>query len=349
MKSRAALYKSTAAPQNASTSLHTHLVTETLIVLYLTPSNQIITRFPSSQLLAAQTMSSNSDAVKAHWQQSTDIAQRYKMAENATRPFARTMVDLTEQLTTIKTTPVEILDLGCGTGAVVAEIYASLKKEQWNDVSILAGDVSPAMLEYLAKRGEEEGWVGLTTKIVDGAKLDEASLGAAAFSHIFVGFAIFMLPPGTISQLAKILASGGTLAVSTWAYLPWFPLLGRTLERIEDGPSMPAEQQLWKMVTNGQAWHDKGFVGKQLEEAGLEKVEVVQRKENVDCGTPETFMTTFKFVLGMLSTQWPEEKRAGWLERVSDTMTAILIEDVGGPDEHVFMEFEGIVGVGLKK
>lgn len=289
-----------------------------------------------------------SNDVKAHWQQSTDVAQRYKMAENATRPFARTMVSLTERLTTVKTTPVRIFDLGCGTGAVVAEIYESLPKDAWPDLDVLAGDVSPAMLAYLAQRAEEEGWKGVRTEVVDGAKLDEGGVGEG-FSHVFVGFAVFMLPPGTIGRLAEKVAPGGTVAVSTWAYLPWFGLLEKTLDRIEDGPSKPTEEQLWKMMTNGQAWQDKEFVGKQLEKAGLAKVEVVQRKENVDCGTPETFMTMFKFVLGMLSTQWPEEKKAKWLEEVADTMTANLIEDVGGPDEHVFMEFEGIVGVGLKE
>ncbi|KAF3045319.1 hypothetical protein E8E11_002232 [Didymella keratinophila] len=291
---------------------------------------------------------SSPDAVKAHWQQTADVAQRYKMAENATRPFARTMVELTEAITTVKTMPVEIFDLGCGTGAVVAEIYASLAKDSWKDLRILAGDVSPAMLSYLAQRAEEEGWPGVETRVVDGSELDEASVGDA-FSHVFVGFAVFIMPPDTIKKLSQRLAKGGTLAVSTWAYLPWFSLLERTLGRIEDGPSMPTEQQLWKMMTNGQTWEDAGFVRKQLEEAGLEKVEVVQRKEIVDCGTPGTFMTTFKFVLGMLSTQWPEEKRAKWLDRVADTMTAILVEDVGGPDKHVFMEFEGIVCVGLKE
>lgn len=293
-------------------------------------------------------MSSSSDAVKAHWQQSADVASRYKMAENATRPFAKTMVDLTERLTTLKTTPVDIFDLGCGTGAVCAEVYASVKQQDWKDLKILAGDVSPPMLEYLAKRAEEEEWPHVETRIVDGAKLDEAGLGDG-WSHIFVGFAVFTFPSSSIAQLAEKLASGGTLAVSTWACLPWFGLLEKTLGRIEDGPGMPTEQQIWKMMTYEQAWQDKGFVEKQFKEAGLAKVEVVQRKENVDCGTPETFMTTFKFVLGMFSTQWPEEKRAKWLEEVADTMTAILIEDVGGPDEHVFMEFEGIVCVGLKE
>nr|GFD51825.1 hypothetical protein [Tanacetum cinerariifolium] len=60
------------------------------------------------------------------------------------------------------------------------------------------------------------------------------------------------------------------------------------------------------------------------------------------------FMTTMSIVLGMLSAQWPEEKREAWLKELLETMKGIVIEEVGGPDGHVFMDFEGIVGVGVK-
>jgi SAM-dependent methyltransferase len=293
-------------------------------------------------------MASEAAALKSAWQQTADIATRYKAAENATRPFAALMVKLASHLATLNTTPISIFDLGCGTGAVEAEIYHTAKKEDWKDLNILAGDVSPPMLAYLAQRGEECGWDTLTTRIVDGSKLGESGVGEG-FGRVFVGFAIFVLPPGTIKLLGQKVAQGGTLAISTWARLPWFEVLEKTLERLEDGPAMPTEEQIWKGMTNGQPWHDAGFVKEQLESAGLKKVEVVQRKENVDCGTPELFMTTMGFVLGLLSAQWPEEKRAGWLKDVGDTMKAILIEKLDRPDDHVFMEFEGIVGVGLKE
>lgn len=293
-------------------------------------------------------MTSKVDAIKSAWQQDPNVAQRYKMAENATRPFARTMVQLTEKLTSLKTTPVEIFDLGSGTGAVEAEIYDSLPKESWPDLKILAGDISPPMLEFLKQRSEEEAWGGVTTKVVDGSKLDESGVGDT-YAHIFVGFAIFVMPPGTVKQLVARLVPGGTLAITTWAYLPWFSLLARTYAEMEDGPIMPTEEELWQKMTNGQAWHKASFIKEQLEEAGLEKVEVVQWKENVDCGTPDLFMKTFGFVVTLLSTQWPEEKRGAWTKEVVDTMAAILVKDVGGVDQHLFMEFEGIVGAGLKQ
>jgi fructoselysine-6-P-deglycase FrlB-like protein len=62
--------------------------------------------------------------------QESNTAQRYKIAKNATQPFAKIMVELSKQLTTIETTPARIFNLGCGTSAVEAKIYAAVKKEQ---------------------------------------------------------------------------------------------------------------------------------------------------------------------------------------------------------------------------
>jgi hypothetical protein len=90
-------------------------------------------------------------------------------------------------------------------------------------------------------------------------------------------------------------------------------------------------------------------VRQQLEEAGLSKVKVVQRKVNVKCRTLDVFMATMELVLGMLSMKWPEDKREDWIKEVRKGMRDILVKDVGGPNELVFMEFEGIVGVGVKE
>jgi SAM-dependent methyltransferase len=301
--------------------------------------------------MAAQTQSTNTSKVNfdssitTAWQD-TDIAQRYKAAENATRPFAKIMVELSDKLTTIKTTPTRILDLACGTGAVEAEIYAAIKKEQWDGLKILAGDISEPMLDYLAKRGESEGWSGLETRVMDAIKLDLSQ--EEDFAHAFVSFAMFVLPSEVTGKLAQKVLPGGTVAISTWASLPWFDLLARTYAAMPDGPELPERQQLWASFTNSLPWNEASFVRQHLEEAGLSKVEVVQRKVTVECGTPDVSMTTMGFVIGMLSKRWPEEKREGWVKDVTRTMRDILVEDVGGVDGCVLMDFEGIVGVGLK-
>ncbi|KAH6639547.1 S-adenosyl-L-methionine-dependent methyltransferase [Boeremia exigua] len=298
--------------------------------------------------MATQSSSAAVDAsIKSIWQQTPDVAERYKAAENATRPFAKTMVAVTEELTTLKSTPVHILDLGCGTGAIVAELYDAIPQAQWPDLHILAGDISQPMLEYLKTRGEQEGWSSLTTQNIDATKLPAADL-RADFAHVFVGFAIFMLPPDVLPQLAQKTVPGGTIAVSSWVHLPWYELLGKVYAKMQDGPELPTQDELRAGMTNGRPWHQIEYVREQLQAVGLQKVDVRQEKVNVDCGTPETFSTTMGFVIVMLSKQWPEEKREEWVKGVGETMKEIVTEEAGGADKHMFMEFEAIVGVGLK-
>ena len=104
-------------------------------------------------------------AVNAAWQKS-DIAEKYANAENATRPFTRIVVEKSGLAQS--NSSAYVFDLATGTGAAIKELYDTVPKENWGQMKVLGGDVSPPMLEYLKKRGEEEGWAGLDTQIVDG-------------------------------------------------------------------------------------------------------------------------------------------------------------------------------------
>jgi SAM-dependent methyltransferase len=95
-----------------------------------------------------------------------NTATRYVKMEKGTRPFAAVMVQRA-QLAHL-TSPVKILDLACGTGAVVKEIYDAVPREKWPEVNILAGDTSDPMLEFLHERAEMQGWSGVETRKVDG-------------------------------------------------------------------------------------------------------------------------------------------------------------------------------------
>lgn len=96
-------------------------------------------------------------------------AEIYKSAEKATRPFAKIIVQKSGVAQCVESGgEAHVLDFACGTGAVIQEVYNSVPKEKWGQLKVTGTDVSPAMLEYLGKRGEREGWVGLETKVVDG-------------------------------------------------------------------------------------------------------------------------------------------------------------------------------------
>ena len=272
-------------------------------------------------------------AIRAAWENDPDVARRYAIAERATRPFARTMVELAQGLSSPEDgEKADVFDLGCGTGAVEAEVYSALERngKGKDGVRILAGDVSPPMLSYLSSRAEREGWSGVRAQTVDGTKLGEAeALRGRSFDAVYVGFAVFMLPPSVPTELVRLVRNGGTLGVTSWAHLPWFPVLAEAYKRMSDGPPAPVQGDVWSAVTNGLAWHDTEFVRSTLEEAGLERVEVRKEKVKVDVGDAETVMGSMGFVLGILSKQWPEEKREGWLVDAKRAFREVLVESEG--------------------
>lgn len=118
--------------------------------------------------MAAQKVSSSylMDKMGSAWHD-PDVAKRYENAENATRPYAKIIIE--KSGITQSDAEVNILDLATGTGAVVKELYAAVPKEKWGNLKILGGDISPPMLDYLKKIGEREGWTGLKTEVVDGS------------------------------------------------------------------------------------------------------------------------------------------------------------------------------------
>jgi hypothetical protein len=62
---------------------------------------------------------------------SPSAAARYANAENATGPFAHTLVSKADW-----TGDVSALDLATGTGVVVKEIYDVIPKEKWGSVTV---------------------------------------------------------------------------------------------------------------------------------------------------------------------------------------------------------------------
>lgn len=105
------------------------------------------------------------DKFGSAWQD-PDVAKRYENAENATRPYAKIIIEKAGLANS--SADANILDLATGTGAAVKELYAAVPKEKWGTLKILGADISPPMLEYLKGIGEREGWTGLSTQVIDG-------------------------------------------------------------------------------------------------------------------------------------------------------------------------------------
>jgi ubiquinone/menaquinone biosynthesis C-methylase UbiE len=98
-----------------------------------------------------------------------EVAQKYKNAENATRPYAKTIIERSGIAAHLNSgAEANVLDFACGTGVVVQELYDTIPKENWEQLKVLGTDISSPMLKFLKARGEKQGWMGLETKVVDG-------------------------------------------------------------------------------------------------------------------------------------------------------------------------------------
>ncbi|KAF2711849.1 S-adenosyl-L-methionine-dependent methyltransferase, partial [Pleomassaria siparia CBS 279.74] len=235
-----------------------------------------------------------------------DVAKRYARGELATRPFAEGLVR-TAGLANA-TGNVNVLDIAAGTGAVEAAMYAALPKDKWNSAKVLATDISESMLAYLKSRGEEQGWSGLETKIMDGAAID---LPQDTYTHVFVNFGIFVMPLTVVPTCKTLLIPGGFIGITTWSYLSWVDILSRAIARLSI-PQLycPIASEIESKMYNGHAWNDPLFVVSQLNNAGFQNVEFREEEREVEVGTPEQFMLPMALPLKMISsTWWKEEER----------------------------------------
>ncbi|KAF1955046.1 S-adenosyl-L-methionine-dependent methyltransferase [Byssothecium circinans] len=224
--------------------------------------------------------------------QDDDTATKYALAERATAPYAGTMIQNTKLAQFIEAgNKAHVLDLACGTGVVTAALYDAVPKSRWDDVKVLCGDGSESMLKFLKGRAEREGWVGVRTEVVDRRSLT-LTLPPSTYTHLFINFAIFALPPTTLTSCLALVRPGGAIAISSWAYLPWYPFVQRAVARMPSPPSMPSFEELRRVMHGGRDWHSPGFVEKEMQDAGVQDVRVVTSKVRVDCGSPAQFCDT---------------------------------------------------------
>lgn len=295
------------------------------------------------------TTKSGTDMVKElteGWQ-SNDIAEKYSRAETATRPYADIILQKASLVSKVSADDAHInaFDLGCGTGAVVAAIYEAVPREKWANVKVLGGDISESMLAYLRARGEKNGWPGISTAIVDGANIQ---LEKNQFTHVFANAIIFFLPDTVLKTCFELLRPGGFVGVTTWAALPWWAFVERAVANMSEPATLPSFDEVRGRMQRGNPWHESGFVKEQLEAVGFRDVEVVQKKNRTLCGTPEQWLETMTMPLNMIAMYWEEGKREQIVKDVKAEMRKIVVEEAGGEDGQMYMDMEGIVGVGWK-
>lgn len=169
-----------------------------------------------------------------------------------------------------------------------------------------------------------------------------------SFTHLFINFGIFVLPPSTLSACHSLLRPGGFIAISTWVYFPWYPLISHATSQLPNPPTIPTEAEVDSMIHAGHAWNTSEFVEQVLKDAGFTDVETVKGRRSIDCGTPQQFTDTMWMPLQLFAAGWDEGKKHQLVKDVTGELRKTAAEHAGGEDKHFFMDFEAIVGTGRK-
>lgn len=172
------------------------------------------------------------------------------------------------------------------------------------------------------------------------------ALPKSSFTHIFVTFALNMLPEQTLSHLCSLLRPGGFIAVATWSAMPWHSLLTRSIALMDaPQPYPPSHKEIQEKLCG--PWAAESYVAQRLKAAGLQRADTSTQKESIRAGTPKVFIESMQFPLQFMAKIWWEKERNGVLEELSDAMKGIVENEIG-EDGEVGMEFDGIVGWGWK-
>jgi hypothetical protein len=175
----------------------------------------------------------------------------------------------------------------------------------------------------------------------------DIKLAPNTYTHLFINFGVFMLPPATLPTSHSLLKASGFIGITTWSSFAWIRLVAQAIDRLpEPRPYCPSDVEIEVKIYQGRAWNKPQYVAKALEDAGFENVQVQEADRDVEVGTPEQFMEPMGFPLSMISTWWPEEDRENTLENLKREMLELVKEMAEGVV--VRMKFAAILGSGWK-
>ena len=98
---------------------------------------------------------------------SEEFAKQYSAAEAMTGPFGLHLLQQCGLDRADGSEDIVLFDNATGTGIVLEHLYSAIPPVAKARLQVVAGDVSPAMINIAKERAEKSGWPNITTKVVD--------------------------------------------------------------------------------------------------------------------------------------------------------------------------------------
>jgi SAM-dependent methyltransferase len=227
------------------------------------------------------------------------------------------------------------LDIAAGSGAL------SLPAARLG-ADVLAIDLSPGMLEYLAARAAEEGLDGIETRVMDGHNL---TLPSDTFDIAGSQYGIMLLPdlPRAVSEAVRVTKPGGRVFVTVYGFPHEIEFLGFFMQALKevnpDFQGMPSDPPPPEFQAA-----DPMVLSERLGAAGLHDVQV------------ETVSEELRFASGQALWDWiinsnpiagklTADLDTGELEAVIDSLER-QIRERSGSGAHAVLSNPSHIGVG---
>jgi len=233
---------------------------------------------------------------------------------------------------------VRMLDIASiGTGSRVLDIAAGAGDQSLQTAervaptgTVLATDLSPAILEFAAAEAKRAGLSNMTTRVMDGERLD---LADASFDAVIsrVGLIYFPDQQKALSEMRRVLVPGGRIAAIVYSTAEKNGFFSKPISVVRRhanlGPPLPGQPGPFSLGGDG-------VLESAFTRAGFRDVKVETVSAPLRMSAPKEFLRFAKESFGalhqMLSALEPSARDAAWAEVATNVeMYAVNGEYVG--------------------
>jgi ubiquinone/menaquinone biosynthesis C-methylase UbiE len=235
-----------------------------------------------------------------------------------------------------------ILDIGCGPGQVTNLLLKTYGTALPEDATIIAGDISPAMLDEIEKRKSQllvadasSPWKKVRSMLCNVQDMSEIPDGS--ISHVTAGLVLFFLlnAQDTMKEIKRVLMPGGVVSFSAWKRGDWIDVTGFVKVVRPD----------FTMLDFDPAWSSADGVRGILETSGFGNVDAHYVESEWEYESPEKIVDyLFAFPgLQQMMNSWTTTE----VEEIKSRGIGLLKEKYG--HGHGFMKGTAVVGIGRKE